>query len=283
MADTSLRPSDIERTNQDTDAVMKVDDIGDVEIEPELLQIFPWDKLPAELRIQICELSLAVPHPLIVDEWLGRSSLCHDRRMFCSPPDLDDHRRSCKHAFTPSLLRINKETYKDAMPIMYANELHFSDNNAFSTFLHTRRPAVLKHVKKLILRDIHWRLCRDMVGLVELDSLAIAFDDEEGFAGEEEHVESWAWEIFSTAYWYLKSLAPEKAKSIVRLDPTTRASIDKAGMVRSEDVEERVRARVLELLRDLRYDIQARACAGGDYPDPMYPLDPPTRYDRTWQ
>ncbi|KAL0257557.1 hypothetical protein SLS55_008371 [Diplodia seriata] len=282
MADTSLRPADIERTNRDMDAVMKGDYNGDVEIKPELLQIlrsrnpatppphqiFPWDKLPSELKNRIYELSLAVPHPLIVDEWLGRSSLCHDRSMCCSPPDLDNYSRSCRHALTPSLLRINKETYKDAMPIMYANELYFSDNNVFSTFLRARRPAVLQKVKKLILCGIHWRLCRDMVGLVELDSLAFEFDGE-GVLG----VESWAWEIFSTAYWYLKSLAPEKAKSIVRLDPTTRASIE-----RSEDLEEMVRARVLELLRDPQYDIQARACAGGDCPDPPRPYD-----NWTWQ
>ncbi|KAL1639995.1 hypothetical protein SLS58_007421 [Diplodia intermedia] len=306
MENASSCPSDIEPTNQNMD----IDDnaVGEnglnawesfgrnvkSEITEELpvpshpQRPFPWDKLPGELKNKIYEFALVVPHPLTLR---GLDSAADSRVNFhmccvCDRSECDcgfseqvcatcDH---CWHRFAPSLLRANKEIYREALPILYKNvEIILDRGKNNGVFLGARRFSVNRHFKKFITDEYtHWTTYIKLIGF-DLHSITITCGVDDEIDSVDADIESKAWNIFRSAYWYLKSLDAEKVWSVIQFTGPWTFFDD---TIFQDEVEEAVRERIVELLEDRSPELRERVMADqyGAYIDPSSPFSPPT----TW-
>lgn len=152
---------------------------------------FPFMQLPAELRIHIYHAALARPTPLYLhilrcDKWASKPK-CHSKTPLDPAAASAAFRRSVNHhraldtqdaisqaragtdEVIPALLRVSKQVYKEAMPILYANnEFNLSLASGVNTLstLHQRSRSLIKHA--IIRIPSHHDLLDGFADLVRL-------------------------------------------------------------------------------------------------------------------
>lgn len=100
-------------------------------------EVFPWVKLPAELRNSIYDLAL-VSYKSV--EFI-RS--CSSNRV--------EYLRRTDYEFIPNLLLIDKATYKEAAPLLYRNTFHFYTSSPVYLFISRLSPTTRSWMEAIVL------------------------------------------------------------------------------------------------------------------------------------
>lgn len=184
--------------------------------------IFRFADLPAEIRNQIYELSLTTEQVAL--------TLDLRKRKFVVVLDED-----YPLGLNPNLLLINKATYFESRPILYANKFYLADPDTLFTFLNG-----LSATSKSLIRDItfdfenppFWNARKDfeyeylhylrpgftaLIGTTNLKRLHLHFDAKsyERYMGEEadsdmEYKEGFPLKFYEDAYLWLEELVRQK-------------------------------------------------------------------------
>ncbi|QDS71414.1 hypothetical protein FKW77_003286 [Venturia effusa] len=91
---------------------------------------FPFLKLPAELRNRIYDLALTFPKRVTLTSGIRKHSRRQSAYRVLSRDFMQD-----RGVLNPSILRVNKQIYHEAMPVFYNQPLEFVDAVALYSFL----------------------------------------------------------------------------------------------------------------------------------------------------
>lgn len=180
---------------------------------------FPWAKLPAELRNEVYALCLtrAWPINLTTSKRMGRNIV------------RQKHIPRQNRTLVPNLLRIDKKTLAEGLPILYKNEFEFDDAKAMYVFLAQLSESTKSLLERISLNDQmalygfgrrhakRYLLLPALTGLIGTKALKILrFGGD--FLGIGRHVSVAVQELYIHAHLWLEAVAREKGDAKAAVD-----------------------------------------------------------------
>ncbi|KAL1631307.1 hypothetical protein SLS54_000066 [Diplodia seriata] len=172
-------------------------------------RVFPFAKLPAEIRNMIYDYALKVDY--ILSPWAYEPECTslynpNDNFCICYPPA---RVCGCFECFgnvpqpspVPNLLLADKQTHREGAAMLYENVVNFHRIGDLELFLKSRRPGSKLHPRSIVINmeEPHWEVFVHLMGCAVGD-----WEDRVSDAAQE--VAPHAFEIFSAAWDYFKSL-----------------------------------------------------------------------------